>query len=166
MDEPSAVWSVPCVYDLTRTPKRASVPKSCEETVPECPAAYVIFEADSGDAGVSVLDIGECGPRPRSKPGGLRGRLATNVAHSSSERIALDLSNGRTGLRNRLYVIWTKCGSKETAKTTQDALLVLFKSEFGRQPKYNAKIEYCSDADRFKSTYEVLKESIRLAVRP
>lgn len=153
------VWSTPHDYDLTRTRRRASIPKSSEESVPECSGTYVIFQVNSIGPAASVLDIGECGPRPNSKPGGLRGRLATSVAHSSSERIAIDLAAGQ--LRDRIYVVWTECASKDEAKTTQDALLVLFRREFGRQPKYNAKTEHCSEPDRFKSTYASLKEAIR-----
>ena len=120
---------------------------------------YAIFRIGIGTFDALLLDIGECGPRVNSKPRGLRGRLATTVAHSSSQRLAIDVVS--RVLPEPLYVVWTECTSKEHAKSMQDALLVLFKREFGHQPKYNTKVERCAEPDQFGASYESLKETVR-----
>jgi hypothetical protein len=152
-------WSEPHAYDLTRARKRASVPKALERAVPERAGTYVIFRTGVCDASESVIDIGECGPRANSKPCGLRGRLASNVAHSASERIASDITRG--DLHDDLAVGWIEATSKTVAKEIQDALICLFRRDFGRQPKYNAKAEYCQQPERFQPTYDALKAVIR-----
>jgi hypothetical protein len=92
----------------------------------------------------------------------LRGRLASNVAHSASARIATDIARGH--LDGDLAVVWWESDLKEAAKELQDALICLFKRDFGRQPKYNAKIESCEEPERFESTYDALKVIIRQQV--
>ena len=84
-------WSKPLPYDLTRTPNRASVPKSHGHAVPELPGVYVICLSGCTETAEAIVDIGECGPRPNSSPRGLRGRLASGVAHSASELIAEEI---------------------------------------------------------------------------
>ena len=127
--------------------------------MPECAGTYVIFRTGVGDLSESIIDIGECGPRPNSNPCGLRGRLASTVAHSASERIATDIARGH--LDGDLAVVWVESTSKAVAKEIQDALICLFRRDFGRQPKYNAKIEYCEQPERFQATYAALKAIIR-----
>ena len=150
-----ASWCSPTVYDVTRTPERASVPNRLTLTVPEAPGAYAIYHL--GQAGVfeTILDFGECGLRPNSKPHGLRGRLASNAAHSASARIALDLARGR--LQGDLRVVWLEAETKELAKEIQDGLLSLFRRECGRQPRYNSKVEHHPCPGLFESVYSDLK---------
>lgn len=153
----SAEWSEPVAYDLTRTGKRASVPKERKSAVPRGAGVYAICAEGTGQS-VSdlILDIGECGPRPSPSSGrGLQERLASAVAHSASERIARDVKNGK--LQDALFVVWSQATSKEEAKKAQDALICLFKREFGKQPKYNTKLEDSSCLDKYVILYERLK---------
>jgi hypothetical protein len=148
-------WSKALTYDLTRTQRRASVPKAFGSAVPEAPGTYVIYCLGQTSAGDAILDIGECGPRPRSKPHGLRGRLASNVPHSASEQIALDIFSGN--LRGGLGVVWFEAESKPVAKDAQDALVSIFRREFGKQPRYNRKWEHHHQPDNFEQAYRELK---------
>lgn len=148
-------WCKPVVYDLTRSARRTSVPKDVTLDVPELPGVYAICRVGAGGVFEAILDIGECGLRPRSSPRGLRGRLASGVAHSASERIAADVSCGR--LQGGLHVVWLEAESKEFAKEVQDALLTLFVRECGMQPKYNEKPEHHKSPERFESIYHQLK---------
>jgi len=150
-------WSNPAPYDTTRTVRRVSVPKTLTESVPETPGTYVIYRAAQGDTCDVIIDIGETGPRPNSKPHGLRGRLATTVAHSASEKIARDTNGGKVG---DLRVVWSEAESKEAAKELQDALITLFRRECGRQPMYNTKHEDHLQPEAFESTYHDLKRQI------
>jgi hypothetical protein len=52
-------WSDSHPYDLTRTQKRASVPKALGRAVPERPGTYVIFRTNVNDISESIIDIGE-----------------------------------------------------------------------------------------------------------
>lgn len=151
----NAHWSKPVPYDLARTPRRASVPKAFEHLVPQTPGTYAIFCVGQIDALKSILDIGECGPRLKSPPHGLRGRLATGVAHSASQRIAADMGVGR--LSNDLRVVWFEAESKGVAKDAQDALVSLFRRDYGKQPKYNLKPEDHSKAAVFEAMFRELK---------
>ena len=144
-------WSNPVAYDLTRTLRRASVPKAFEHAVPEMPGIYVIYRLGQNNATEAILDIGECGPRPNSSRKGLRGRLASGVAHSASERIAQDVLSGV--LTDDLFVVWREAESKNLAKDTQDALISLFRRDYGRQPRYNTKLEYHAHPEIFESIY-------------
>ena len=148
-------WSSPVPYDLTRTSRRASVPPSIERVMPETPGAYAIFRAGISRTIDAILDIGECGPRPRSSPHGLRGRLATSVAHSASERIARDLQTGV--LTGTLHVAWLSASSKQSAKEIQDALITLFVQDCGTQPLYNNKLERHARPEPFNPDYQCLK---------
>jgi hypothetical protein len=108
-------WSTPHRYDLTRSQRRTTIPSSFTQSVPECPETCVIFHVGPGSAGELILNIGECGPRSASTPRGLRGRLASGAAHSSSERIAHDLVSGL--LRGPLLV----CGQNARQRGRQEA---------------------------------------------
>lgn len=152
------VWSNPVPYDATRTRCRVSVPKAFSECVPETPGTYVIHRVAQGNACNIIIDIGETGPRPKSKPHGLRGRLATTVAHSASEKIACDVKGGK--VFGDLRVVWTETESKEAAKELQDGLITLFRRECGRQPEYNAKYEEHLRPEVFESIYDDLKRWI------
>jgi hypothetical protein len=147
----SSPWSEPLPYDLSRTPRRGSVPAQHGHVVPETPGTYVIYRASGANPGDAIVDIGEAGPRSDSKPHGLRGRLASSVAHSASERIAADLALGAhaTGL----CVVWIRTQSKEEAKHLQDGLLTLFRQQWGHQPPYNRKLEYCEQPQLFQQVY-------------
>ena len=152
------VWSNPIPYDTTRTLRRVSVPKAFTESVPETPGTYVIHRVAQGNACDIIIDIGETGPRPKSKPHGLRGRLATTVAHSASKKIARDIKGGK--VFGDLRVVWTETESKEAAKELQDGLITLFRRECGRQPEYNAKREKHLQPEAFESIYDDLKRQI------
>ncbi len=148
-------WSKPVPYDLTRTSRRASVPKALEDGVPQTSGVYAIFRVGQTGALETILDIGECGPQPKSSPHGLRGRLATSVAHSASQRMAVDIGVGK--LSGELRVVWFEAESKSLAKDAQDALASLFKREYGRQPEYNAKREDHPAPRTFEAVFEELK---------
>ena len=148
-------WSEPVTVDLTRTEKRVSVPKEKQASVPRGAGVYAICAEGAGKGmSDSILDIGECGPRPSSGRG-LSERLASAVAHSASERIAKDITNGE--LREGLYVVWALARSKEEAEDAQDALICLFRREFGGRPKYNRKAKNPRHPDRYTLLYENLK---------
>ncbi len=153
------IWSEPVPYDLTRTRKRASVPRSIERSVPESPGTYVIFRIGQGQISDSIVGIGECGPRLNSTPCGLRGRLASNVAHSASERMARDIVQG--ALVGDLRIAWRRAKSKAEAKEVQDGLIALFRQDFGRQPIYNAKVEDSPNPEAVQAVYKELKVLIR-----
>ena len=151
----NAQWSPPVAYDLTRTEKRVSVPEEKKTAVPTRAGVYAICARSPGkEVSDLILDIGECGPRPSSRRG-LRERLASTVDHSASERIAKDIKNGELG--DVLFVVWAEADSKRGAKEAQDALICLFKREFGKQPKYNNRIEDSSCLDKYVILYERLK---------
>jgi hypothetical protein len=118
-------WSNPIPYDVTRTLGRASVPRQFAKSVPETPGTYVIYRVGQAKICDTLIDIGEAGLRPNSTPRGLRGRLATTVAHSASEKIAADINGGR--LLNKLCVVWlereTKDGAKELHTRRADYLI-------------------------------------------
>ena len=114
----------------------------------------ICAEGSAKGVGDLILDIGECGPRP-STGRGLRERLASTVDHSASEEIARDIESGR--VQDPLCVVWATAASKEEAKEAQDALICLFKREFGKRPKYNRKPEYSSCPDGHLALYENLK---------
>ena len=151
----NARWSAPAAYDLTRTKKRASVPRDEATSVPRSAGVYAIC-AEGSEKGVGdlILDFGECGPRPSSGCG-LRERLASTVDHSASENIAQDIRNGE--LSDPLYVVWAMAASKAEAKQAQDALICLFRREFGEQPRYNGRVEDSSCPDDYSALYENLK---------
>jgi len=151
-------WSDPIPYDLSRTPHRASVPKAFTSSVPETPGTYVIYCTGQSDLREAIIDIGETGPRARSTPKGLRGRLATTVPHAASERMAVDIKGGI--LPNKLGVVWVERPSKENAKQLQDALVTLFREEYRRQPRYNAKLESHAEPESFVPIYAALKRHI------
>src|SRR5438067_1225211 len=144
-------WSAAIPYDLSRTPRTASVPKSLQHVVPKEPGTYVIFKSGQKAIGEAILDIGECGPRPNSIPAGLMGRLASNCPHSASERIALDVLNG--ALDGTLRVTWITTQTKVHAKSAHDALISLFRRDFGRQPPYNARPESSLEFESFEASY-------------
>ena len=151
----SGQWSEPVAFDLTRTENRVSVPKKEQDAVPKRAGVYAICaKASSKDTRDLILDIGECGPRPSSGDG-LRGRLASKVDHSASEKIAEDIRNGE--IQDPLYVVWATAASKTEAKEAQDALICLFRREFGKQPKYNRETERSSSPDDHSRLYENLK---------
>ncbi len=141
-----------------RTLRRVSVPKAFTESVPETPGTYVIYCVAQGNTCDIIIDIGETGLRPNSKPHGLRGRLATTVAHSASEKIVRDIERGK--VFGDLRVVWTETESKEAAKGLQDGLITLFRRECGRQPKYNTKHEEHLKPETFESIYDDLKRRI------
>lgn len=151
-------WSDPIPYDLKRTLRRASVPRQFAKSVPETSGTYVIYCVGQVNACDAIIDIGEAGPRPNSTPQGLRGRLATTVAHSASEKIALDIIIN--GPLDDLCVVWLERESKDDAKELQDALITLFRREFGRQPVYNIKWEQHPQPEAFESIYDSLKKQI------
>ena len=148
-------WSKPVLYDLTRTSRRASVPQHLAQLVPESSGTYAIFRSGKFNLFDALLDIGECGPRPNSKPHGLRGRLATNVPHSASEKIARDLRSG--DIVEALSVVWIETPSKDSAKELQDALITLFRLDCSKQPRYNGKREHHPHPDIFRPAYLRLK---------
>jgi hypothetical protein len=148
-------WSKPVPYDLTRTLRRTSVPPDFEREVPETPGTYAIFRTAAGTTIDTILDIGECGPRPKSSPHKLKGPLATTVPHSASERIARDLQRGV--LLGTLDVAWLPASSKESAKDTQNALITLFVQECGSPPRYNKKPERHVRPDTLIAEYQTLK---------
>lgn len=150
-----AMWSTGIAYDLSRTLRRASVPRALGHAVPEVPGAYLIYRLGHADTLETILDIGECGLRPNSKPHGLRGRLASEVAHSASARIAHDVVRGH--LRGDLHVMWCEATSKESAKEVQDALISLFVRECGCRPRYNSKREHHARPDSFLAMYRQAK---------
>lgn len=152
------VWSNPVPYDTTRSRRRVSVPRAFTGSVPQTPGTYVIYRVAEGNACDIVIDIGETGLRPKSIPHGLRGRLATTVAHSASEKIACDIKGGKAF--GDLRVVWRKRESKEAAKELQDGLITLFRRECGRQPEYNAKHEEHLRPEEFISIYDDLKRRI------
>jgi hypothetical protein len=148
-------WSEPLPYDLSRTINRASVPRSSETKVPELPGTYVVFLTGEKKPEEAILDVGECGPRNRSKPCGLRARIASSVTHSASEKIASDIRGHR--LTGDFRVIWRTAESKQDAKFVQDALITLFRREFSRQPRYNSRPENCARPELFEPDYIALK---------
>ena len=154
----STSWSHPLPYDLTRSDRRVSIPPGFADQVPETPGAYVVYHPNRNNACDAILNIGETGLRPNSSPQGLRGRLATTVAHSASENIANDLRSGT--LDSEINIVWCQCASKATAKELQDALITLFRDEYGRQPKYNRKREHSIKAPAFQTIYSELKSHI------
>lgn len=156
------VWSNPVLYDMTRTRRRVSVPKAFTERVPETPGTYVIHRVAQGNACEIIIGIGETGLRPNSKPHGLRGRLATGVAHSASEKIARDIERGKAV--GDLRVVWIETESKEAAKELQDGLITLFRRECERQPEYNAKYEEHLEPEVFESIYDDLKKRIGCSI--
>lgn len=153
-------WNNPVVYNLRRTSFRASVPRESEETVPEKPGAYVIYDGSQKDLCKRIVDIGETGPRQNSKPHGLRGRLASTVAHSASQKMAEDIKT--TKIADDLWIVWYWTESKKSAKDLQDALITLFRQECKRQPRYNTKWEEYSQPEKFESIYTDLKKQIGL----
>jgi len=158
-------WCDPIPYDLSRTRCRASVPREFSKSVPETPGTYVIYRIGQANTCGAIIDIGEAGPRPNSAPKGLRGRLASTVAHSASERIAADMNDGR--LPNELCMVWVERRSKEDAKQLQNALISLFRQECGHQPRYNRKLEEHPEPEAFLPLYAALKRHIGcLARRP
>ena len=154
-------WSNPLPYDLTRTVRRVSVPKQFAKSVPETPGTYVIYRVGQVNTCDAIVDIGEAGQRPNSTPQGLRGRLATTVAHSASKKIAVDINDGR--LSEELRVVWLERESKDDAKELQDALITLFRQECGQQPIYNKKPEQHWQPEVFESIYADLKTLIGCA---
>ena len=152
------IWSNPKPYDVTRTLRRASVPRQFVKSVPETPGTYVIYRVGQTNICDAIVDIGEAGPRPNSTPHGLRGRLATTVAHSASEKIAAEITGGK--LSDELRVVWLERESKDDAKELQDALITLFRQECGRQPVYNARSEHHPQPKAFESIYAALKKRI------
>ena len=151
-------WSNPIPYDVTRTLHRASVPRQFAKSVPETPGTYVIYRVGQANTCDAIVDIGEAGPRLNSTPQGLRGRLATTVSHSSSEKIAAEINDGK--LPNELCVVWFERESKDDAKELQDALITLFRQECGRQPVYNTMPEQHPQPEAFESIYAALKTRI------
>jgi hypothetical protein len=127
--------------------------------VPEVPGTYIIYRIGEAQPTEQIIDIGECGPRPRSKPRGLRGRIASAVPHSASERMAEDIARG--DLRGELRVVWRPSESKKDSKQAQDALITLFRREFARQPRYNCRREHSSHPESFEAAYLALKAFIR-----
>jgi hypothetical protein len=156
-------WSDPVPYDLSRTPRRASVPRGFSKSVPETPGTYVVYRIGQANPCEAIIDIGEAGPRARSTPKGLRGRLATAVAHAASKKIAADVGDGR--LRDELRVVWVERQSKEDAKELQDALISLFRQECGRQPRYNTRVEKHPHPELFAPAYADLKRHIGCLLR-
>lgn len=155
----AVMWSNPIAYDLSRTSRRASVPRLVERTVPEAAGTYVIFRLNEAVLADVIIDIGECGPRLKSNPKGLRGRVASSVSHSASERMAQDIRQGT--IDGELRIVWRKADSKKEAKDAQDALICLFRREFSRQPRYNARREDAKDPEPFRTAYDELKALIR-----
>lgn len=151
-------WSDPVPYDLSRTRRRASVPKKLAVSVPERPGTYAIYRIRQASVCDAVIDVGEAGPRSNSTPKGLRGRLATTVAHAASEKIASDINGSR--LPDELHVVWVERQSKEDARELQNALITLFHQECGRQPRYNIKLEHHPKAGAFLPLYTALKTRI------
>ena len=156
-------WCDPIPYDLSRTPCRASVPRELSKSVPETPGTYVIYRTGQSDTCDAILDIGEAGLRPNSTPKGLRGRLATAVAHSASEKIAADINDDK--LPNELCVVRFERRSKEDARELQNALISLFRQECGRQPRYNTKLEQHPEPEAFVPVYAALKTHIGCLLR-
>ena len=156
-------WSDPLPYDLSRTPRRASVPRAFTKSVPETPGTYVIYLINQAHTCDIVIDIGEAGPRANSTPKGLRGRLATAVAHAASERMAAEIQAGE--LTNKLRVVYVERPSKEAAEELQDALVSLFRQECGRQPRYNARLEQHPAPGAFEPVYTALKTHIGCLLR-
>lgn len=155
-------WSNPVPYDLTRSKQRASIPKEFTSRVPESSGAYVIYRTGEGNMSEVILDIGETGLRPNSRPHGLRGRLATTVSHSASEKIARDIRRGK--ILCDLCVIWFETESKSLAKYLQDALITLFRREYGLQPVYNSRLEVHPQPDAYMEAFVQLKKKLdRLA---
>jgi len=151
-------WSDPVPYNLRRALFRASVPKEYEKDVPETPGTYVIVEESSETLCGKIIGIGETGLRPRSKPHGLRGRLASTVSHSASERIAKDIKNGK--IADNLWVVWYQTETKQEAKDIQDAMITIFRRECKRQPRYNEKIEIHVNPELYISIFVDLKRRI------
>ncbi len=148
-------WCDPIPYDLSRTRRRASVPREFSKSVPETPGTYVIYRVGQANTCDAVIDVGEAGLRPNSTPKGLRGRLATAVAHTASQKMATDIRGGT--LPNKLCVVWVERASKEDAKELQDALITLFREQCGRQPRYNTKLEQHPQPLAFVHVYAALK---------
>jgi len=136
------------------------VPEECKHDVPEKPGVYAIYNASEPPEQIisRLVDIGECGFRPKSTHHGLKGRLATGVAHSASKKMARDIQAKL--LSPNLRVVWYKAESKAEAKDMQDALIVLFSQEFGKQPRYNTKRERHDNPEIYKTIFDALKESI------
>jgi len=151
-------WSDPVPYDLSRTPRRASVPRGLSNSVPETPGTYVIYLIGQANPCDAIIDIGEAGPRANSTPKGLRGRLAAAVAAAASERMAADIERGK--LPDRPCVVWVERQSKEDAKELQDALISLFRRDCGRQPRYNERLGQHPEPEAFEPVYVALKRHI------
>jgi hypothetical protein len=157
-------WSDPLPYDLSRAPRRASVPRRLSASVPQTPGTYVICAVGQTNTCDAIINIGEAGPRAKSTPKGLRGRLATTVAAAASERIAADIAGGR--LPDRLCVVWVERESKEDAKELQDALITLFRMDCGRQPRYNRRLEQHPEPEAFVRLYAALKTHVGCLLQP
>uniref|UniRef100_UPI00059335B1 hypothetical protein n=1 Tax=Spirosoma panaciterrae TaxID=496058 RepID=UPI00059335B1 len=144
------LWSKPISYDLTRTPRRVSVPKGLTEQVPAAPGIYVIIQTGENKIETSIIDIGLAGLRDgngTSKPKGLRGRIANTCAHSASEKIAEDIKGEK--LSGQIKIIWLTTATELEAKELEAGLIKLFEREFGRRPQYNTRNAISKNPQRF-----------------
>ena len=148
-------WSEPVPFDLTRTNRRVSVPKSFASKVPKLPGVYVIIRADKTAVQERILDVGMAGPRNGK---GLRGRIASCVAHSACQRIAEAISENV--LTDTLKVIWLAADSDQRAKQLEGAILALFREEFSRLPLYNSNGGSTTHFEMYSPNYDALKQHV------
>ncbi|MCY4660956.1 MAG: hypothetical protein OXF93_14245 [Acidobacteria bacterium] len=73
-------------------------------------------------------------------------------------RIAKDIRTG--AFREGLYVVWALARSKEKAEDAQDALICLFRREFGERPKYNRTARDPRCPDHYSLLYDNLKSLV------
>jgi hypothetical protein len=75
--------------------------------------------------------------------------------------MARDICSGK--LDSSLRIVWHEPESKEHAKSAQDALISLFRRDFGRQPQYNTKREDHPAPERYEAIYSEIKKLISAA---
>jgi len=128
------------------------VPLNLANQVPQLPGVYVIFSTQKDTIEDRIIDIGMAGLR---KGQGLRGRIASAVAHSASENMADDIANGT--LPDALQIVWINTDTQPEAKGLEEALITLFQNEFGRRPMYNGNGGHVANYGIYQPTYDALK---------
>jgi hypothetical protein len=75
--------------------------------------------------------------------------------------MAQDIHSGK--LDGSLRVVWHEAESKEHAKSAQDALISLFRRDFGRPPQNNKRRESHRAPERYEAIYSEIKKLISAA---
>ena len=146
-------WTNWTNMDLTRVAYRVSVPDAIAHQIPRTPAVYAIRNPLApGAPAERIIDIGMAGLR-RGK--GVRGRLASAVAHSACERIATAHAQGVLQLPVEVSC-WILNG-EAAAKSLEAGLMTLFNTEFHRLPMFNHQPEPHEAPQAYEQIYQELK---------